>query len=62
MSWASQVEGSVGVHGTFEFRDADGNVIKTVDLVATVPLSSLGLTDEQAAALSEGEANGSDDR
>jgi hypothetical protein len=35
----------VGVSGVLEFRDADGNLIKTVEVNAVIPVTELEATD-----------------
>lgn len=54
------IGGRLGLSGTLEFRDATGAVIKTVDLIGSIPLSETGLTVEQAKQLVQGEADGAD--
>lgn len=45
----------LGIAGVLECRDADGNVIKTIELLGSLPL-----TDEQAQQL-QGATDGTDD-
>jgi hypothetical protein len=62
------MQAKLRISGNFEFRDADGNVVKVMHLSGAIPLSELGLTEEQAQALvdenknNNGEDNGSDHR
>ena len=51
----------LNIAGTLEWRDKDGNILKTTELRGSVPLSELGLTEEQAKQLTE-QANGPDHR
>ena len=51
----AQVTGQLVLTGSFECRDADGNILKVMDF-------SLPLTDEQAEQLQQEPANGTDDR
>ena len=53
MTHKAQVTGALVMRGTFECRDKDGNVLKTIDF--TCPL-----TDEQAEQLTEGAEHGTD--
>jgi hypothetical protein len=41
----------LNVSGTLEWRDAQGNVLRTTHLSGQVPLESLGLTVDQAQTL-----------
>lgn len=38
----------IGIAGTFEFKDKDGNVLKTMEISGSVPLESTGMSVEQA--------------
>ena len=35
------ITGQIGISGSFESRDADGNILKVIDFKGTLPLSSL---------------------
>lgn len=48
-----QMTARLGIRGTFECRNAAGEVIKTIELNGAVPLTKLGLTQEQARRLVE---------
>jgi hypothetical protein len=52
-----RLEAALGISGTFEYRDAAGNVLKTVQVSGSIPLSELGLTQEQAQDLIENNNN-----
>jgi hypothetical protein len=41
----------LGLAGTLEFKDAAGNVLKTVAFTGSLPLADTGLTADQAQAL-----------
>lgn len=43
--------GRLGISGALEFRDVDGNLLKTIQMTGSVPLDELGITQEQAAEL-----------
>ena len=60
----TSVGARLGLSGTLEFKDAHGNVLKTVDFTGSVPLDDAGLTVEQAQELitKQGAEDGSDDR
>lgn len=47
--------GRLGFEGALEFRDAEGRVLKVVQVTGSIPLSDLGVDEKQAAALVEGE-------
>lgn len=50
------------VAGNLEFRDKDGNLLKTVGISGTFPLSDLGMTVEQAQQLIQENSDGTHDR
>ena len=54
--------GRLGLSFALEFRDAQGNILKTIDCKGSVPLSETGLTAEQAQAIidQQGSNNGDD--
>ena len=47
----TSVGARLGLSGTLEFKDAQGNVLKTVGFSGSVPLEEAGLTVEQAQEL-----------
>jgi hypothetical protein len=54
----------LGISAVLEFRDAAGNIIKSVDATASIPLSDLDLTVDEARNLiiqHEGADHGADD-
>ena len=53
----------LGITGAFEYRDAEGRVLKRVEVSGSLPLQSLGLTEQQAAEMvaQQGDANGDHD-
>ena len=53
----------LGLSFSLEFKDAQGNLLKTIDCKGSVPLSETGLTAEQAQAIidQQGSSNGADD-
>jgi hypothetical protein len=62
MSHQASIGAKLGIAGTFEFRDKDGNVLKTIHLSGAIPLSDLGLSVEDAQQIIEQEnANGAHD-
>lgn len=50
----------LGMSGVLEYRDAQGNLLKSVGFSGSIPLSETGLTVEQAKQLIEDQENGSD--
>lgn len=56
------MSGRLGLSFALEFRDAQGNILKTIDCKGSVPLSETGLTAEQAQAIidQQGSNNGDD--
>lgn len=48
---SAQIGARLRLSGTLEFKDAEGNVLKTMELTGSVPLEELGLTQEQATEL-----------
>lgn len=40
--------GKIGVKGTLVFKNAAGQVIKTVEMNGAIPISKLGMTEDQA--------------
>lgn len=63
MSFATGVGGRLGIAGTFECRDAAGNLLKTIELRGAIPLEDLGLTVDEARQLVESQEkpDGADD-
>ena len=47
----ASVGARLGLSGTLEFKDKDGNVIKRMPFAGSVPLESAGLSVEQAQEL-----------
>jgi hypothetical protein len=62
--FSTSVGARLGLSGTLEFRDADGNILKSVDFTGSVPLEDSGLTVEQAQSIinEQGTDHGSDNR
>lgn len=57
------VEAKIAVSAAFEVKDKDGNIMKVIHMTGAVPLSKLGLTEEQAVEMIEKEQeNGTDNR
>lgn len=55
----------LGIKGTFECRNAAGEVIKTIELVGAVPLTTLGINEDEAHQLvreQKEKCDGADDR
>jgi hypothetical protein len=62
---SNPVGARLGISAVLEFRDAEGNIIKTVDCAASIPLSDLDLTVDEARELilnHEGVSHGTDHR
>ena len=51
----------LGMSFALEFRDAQGNILKTIDCKGSVPLSEAGLTAEQAQAIIDQQGSGNAD-
>jgi hypothetical protein len=51
MMTAQPIQASLGLAFDLDFKDADGNVLKTIQCKASIPLSELGLTPDSAQAL-----------
>ena len=49
------------IAGTLEWRDKDGNILSTTQLRGSIPLSQLGLTQEQAEQLVKESQHGGND-
>lgn len=41
----------LGITGTMEYRDKDGNILKTVQVSGNIPLDKLGMSVEEAQQL-----------
>jgi hypothetical protein len=39
--WQAGAKGKMGIKGTLEFRDKDGNIVKTVELDGSIPLDRI---------------------
>lgn len=61
MSFQTGIGAKLGISGTLEYRDKDGNVLKTVQLNGAIPLADIGLSVEQAQQIVE-QNNGPDHR
>lgn len=48
---AKPMTAKLQIAGTLEWRDKDGNILKTTELRGAIPLDQLGLTEQQAAEL-----------
>ena len=51
MNFNTGVKGRIGISGSFECKDKDGRVLKTIEVKGSVPLDQLGLTPEEAQEL-----------
>lgn len=47
----TSVGARLGLAGTLEFRDKDGNILKTVDFTGSVPLEDTGMSVDEAKQL-----------
>ena len=54
---ANPMTAKLQIAGTLEWRDKDGNILSTTKLSGSIPLSQLGLTDDQAAQLVKESSN-----
>ena len=48
---ANHIGAKLNIAGTLEWRDKDGNILSTTRIQAAIPLSELGLTQDQAEEL-----------
>lgn len=55
----AEMTAKLGMRGTIECRNANGEVIKTIEFTGAIPLERLGITEEQARSLVE-QRNGAD--
>jgi len=64
MTFTAGVGAKLGISGVFEFRDKDGNILKTMEVIGSIPLEKLDMNVEQARQLinESGQENGSDNR
>lgn len=56
---------AIGISGTLEYRDAAGNIIGATQLVGSIPLADIGLSESEAQQIihqQEGAKNGTDVR
>lgn len=51
MTHQAHVGARLGISGTLEFKDKDGNVLKTVQMNGSIPLTDLDLTVDEAREL-----------
>jgi hypothetical protein len=60
MNTTEPLAAKLNLFGTLEWRDKDGNVLKTTTICGAVPLEDTGLTIEQAQELihQQEQANG----
>jgi hypothetical protein len=61
-AYKAEIGAKLGISGTLEFRDAQGNVLKTVEMSGAIPLEQLGMTIEQAEQLIKENQHGPDHR
>ena len=61
MSNVTPIGARLGISGVLECKDATGAVIKTIEIKGSLPLSDLGITEQQARQLIE-ETHGTDHR
>lgn len=54
----SSMGARLGLSGTLCYHDKDGNVIKTVEINGSIPLSDLGMSVEQAQELIQQQEQG----
>jgi hypothetical protein len=64
MTFSAGVGARLGLAGTLEFKDKDGNVLKRVDFTGSVPLADTGLSVYQAQSIinQQEPQHGADDR
>jgi len=43
------LKGKIGISGTLVFKNAAGEVIKTVEMTGAIPISNLGMTEKPQA-------------
>ena len=62
MTFAATTQARIAIRATFECRNAAGEVIKTIEVDGSVPLSELGLSDAQSTSNPNEEPHGPHDR
>ena len=62
MAYSAEVTARLGISGVFECKNAQGEVIKTITMTGSIPLSDLGMSEDDAKQLIEkGTENGTND-
>lgn len=51
----TSTSGKLGFEGALEFRDAEGRILKVVQVTGSIPLSELGIDEKQATELVKGD-------
>lgn len=54
----AQMGAKLGLSGVLEYRDKDGNLLKTVEISGAIPLSELGMSVDQARDLIQQQEQG----
>lgn len=57
MNFDSTMGAKLGVSGVLEYRDAAGTLLKTVEIKGAIPLSSLGMSVDEARDLIKQQEN-----
>lgn len=62
--YKAQMGAKLGLFGTLVYKDAQGNVLKEVQINGAIPLEKLGLSIEEAQELiqQQEKSNGTDNR
>lgn len=58
MNFKTGMSARLGIKGTFECKNAAGEVIKTIDFNGSIPLERLGLSVEEAQTLVDNQSKG----
>lgn len=64
MPYQTDMGAKLGISGVLEFRDSQGNLLKTVQMTGSIPLSDLGVSAEEAQTIidSQEPTHGTDHR
>lgn len=57
MTYEAKMTAKLGMRGTFECRNARGEVVKTIEFSGLIPIERLGITEQEARKLVE-QSNG----
>jgi hypothetical protein len=63
MTYEAGVEARIGISGTLEWKDKDGNILATSEIRGSIPLAETGMSVDEARAFinSQEQSNGTHD-